>query len=242
MVQLTIGQHIFYNHLLPRYHQIPELKQSFQLIWPSVFLIICFLLLVVIKVTSFQKVVKVIQSCFSIQSLRQMELEKFKPFKFYSVALSVFFLLNLTFFIYKINYMYKLVLIEHSSIAQFMFFLLAITLLFTVKGGFSKILAVFVNDDKLIPEFIFSSFIVSQTLGLLIFPCMVMAELSTFNPLIFLSAASVILIAMQVFKWYRGMVFALVINRVGLLQIFTYFCSLEILPALILVKFVIENF
>ncbi len=71
---------------------------------------------------------------------------------------------------------------------------------------------------------------------------MVLVELSTFNPLIFLSAASVILIAMQGFKWYKGLTYALVDNRVGLLQIFTYFCSLEILPVLVLVKFIIETF
>jgi hypothetical protein len=76
----------------------------------------------------------------------------------------------------------------------------------------------------------------------MMFPCMVLAELSRFNPLVFLSAASVILLAMHVFKWYRGLVFALIENRVGLLQIFTYFCSLEILPVLVLVKFIIEKF
>jgi hypothetical protein len=235
-------QHIFYRHLLPKQHQLPELKQSFELIWPSIFLIFCFLLLVFLKVTSFSKVIKVIQSCFSLQSLRQLEREKFNPFKFYSVLLSVFFLLNFTFFVYKINYWYKLVLVEYPPFAQFMFFLLIIVFLFVFRNGFSKLLSIFINDHKVIPEFIYSSFIVSQTLGLLIFPCMVLVELSTFNPLIFLSAASVILIAMQGFKWYKGLTYALVDNRVGLLQIFTYFCSLEILPVLVLVKFIIETF
>ncbi len=138
--------------------------------------------------------------------------------------------------------MYKLVLVEQPSLLQFLFFFGAIIFLFVLKGGMSKLLSFFVNDHKLIPEFVYSSFIISQTQGIIMFPCLVLAELSRFNPLIFLSAASVILIAMQVFKWYRGVVFALVENRVGLLQIFMYFCSLEILPALVLVKFIVETF
>lgn len=235
-------EHIFYQHLLPKIHQFPELKPDYHLVWPSIFLLICFLLLVAIKATSFQKVVKVLQSCFSMQTLRQLEREEYNPFKFYSVALSLFFLLNLTFFIYKVNSAYKLVLVGYSSFAQFAFFLSVTMLLFLIKNGFTRLLAIFVNDNKLIPEFIYSSFIISQTLGIIMFPCMVLAELSHFNPLVFLSAASVILITMQVFKWYRGIVFALVENRVGFLQIFTYFCSLEILPLLVIVKLIIEKF
>jgi hypothetical protein len=177
-----------------------------------------------------------------MQTLRQLEREEFSPLKFYSIALSVFFLLNLTFFVYKVNFIYKLVLTGQTQLLQFMFFLITIVLLFLVKGGFTRLLAIFVNDHKLIPEFVYSSFMISQTQGLLLFPCLVLAELSHFNPLIFLSAASVILIAMQIFKWYRGIVFALMENRVGLLQIFTYFCGLEILPVLVLVKFIIETF
>jgi hypothetical protein len=240
---LIKSQHIFYNHLLsPQQHQFAELKQNTELIWPSVFLILCFALLVLIKVTSFSKVTKVIQSCFSMQTLRQLEREEFNPLKFYSVALSFFFLFNLTFFVYKVNTLYGLVLTGQTQLIQFIFFFAAIILLLLVKGGFTRVLAVFVNDHKLIPEFVYSSFMISQTQGILLFPCLVLAELSRFDPLIFLSAASVILISMQAFKWYRGIVFALIENRVGLLQIFTYFCGLEILPVLVLVKFIIETF
>ncbi len=234
--------HIFRDHLLPNQHYVPLLKQNFHLIWPSVFLLICFVLLVVIKVTSYSEVVKVVQSCFSMQTLRQLEREEFNPLKFYSIALSVFFLLVFTFFIYKVNYTYKLVLIEQTAFMQFLFFLGIVVLLFLLKGGFNKLLAFFVNDHRLIPEYVYSTFIISQTQGIIMFPCLVLAELSRFDTLIFLSAASVILVSMQAFKWYRGVVFALVENKVGLLQIFTYFCSLKILPALVSVKFIIEKF
>jgi hypothetical protein len=242
MLTSAQAEHIFNRHLLPRQHLYPILKESHELVWPSVFLLFCFLLLVVIRVTSFQKAIKVVKSCFSMQNLRQLEREEYNPLKFYSVALSFFFLLNLAFFIYKVNSIYRVVLVEQSPGLQFSFFLMVTLLIFTVKNGFTRVLAICVNDHKLIPEFIYSSFIISQTLGIMMFPCMVLAELSQFDSLIFLSAASVILLAMQVFKWYRGVVFALIENRVGLLQIFTYFCSLEILPVLVLVKFIIEKF
>jgi hypothetical protein len=242
MRSVPLYQHIFYQHLLGLQHTTPQPKEAYELIWPSVFLLLCFLLIVTVKVTSFSKVTRVVQSCFSMQTLRKLEREEYNPFKFYSVALSLFFILNLAFFIYKVNEVYGQVLLGYSRLLQFLFFLLLTMLVFVLRNGLSRVLAISIGDYRLIPEYTYSSFVISQTLGILLFPCLVFAELSHFNPLIFLSSASVILLAMQVFKWYRGIVFALVENRVGLLQIFTYFCSLEILPVLVLVKFIIQKF
>lgn len=234
--------HIFSNHLLTKQHFSPEIKPGFQLIWPSVFLLGCFALLILIKVTSYPKVIKLVQACFNFQSWRQLEREEFNPFRFYSVLLSIFFLLNLTFFVYKINTVYNLVLLESSHLSQFFFLFIATVILFSLKGLINKLLALTLNDGKLIPEFVYSSFVISQTFGIFLFPCLILAEWSRLNPVVFLSMACVILIASQIFKWYRGVVFGLIEHKVGLLQIFVYFCALEILPALVLVKFIIETF
>lgn len=183
-----------------------------------------------------------VQACFNLQSWRQLEREEFNPFKFYSVLLSIFFFLNLTFFVYKVNTVYGLVLTGNTHLNQFIFLLCSILILFSFKGAFNKILALVVNDKRLIPEFVYSSFVISQTFGIFLFPCLILAELSSLNPTVFLSIACVILVISQVFKWYRGILFGLIEHRVGLLQIFVYFCALEILPALVMVKFIIETF
>ncbi|MCW3075458.1 MAG: hypothetical protein JWO32_67 [Bacteroidetes bacterium] len=234
--------HIFTDHLLKKHHALPQVNPGHELIWPSVFLLSCFALLVIIKVTSFGKVAKLMQACFNIQLWRQLEREEFNPFKFYSILLSVFFFMNLTFFAYKVNTVFNWVLIGHSRLEQFLFLFLFILILFSLKGAFNKILSVIVDDNKLIPEFVYSSFVISQTFGVFLFPCLVLAELSNLNTNLILLVSCVILTASQLFKWYRGILFGLIEHRIGLLQIFVYFCALEILPALVMVKFVIETF
>jgi hypothetical protein len=69
-----------------------------------------------------------------------------------------------------------------------------------------------------------------------------MAELTSFNSLIFVSGAFVILSSSIIYRWYRGVIIGLIEERVGLLQTFTYFCGLEILPVIVLVKYIIETF
>ncbi|HRH10060.1 MAG TPA: DUF4271 domain-containing protein [Bacteroidia bacterium] len=199
-------------------------------------------LLVLLKTTSFNQVVKVVQSCFSMQTLRQMERDEYNPFKLYAISLSIFFLFNFSFYIYKLNQVFKLVFVEQGALVQFSLILLITVSVFSIRNGASRMFTLFIDDHKLIPEYTYSSFMITQTLGLLLFPCMVLSELSPFNNLLFLSIATVIIITLQGFKWYRGLVFAFIDGKVGFLQIFTYFCSLEILPVLVLIKFIIEKY
>lgn len=235
-------EHIFCQHLLQRQHQEAIPLNAYDLVWPSVFILSGLALLVVLKTSAFNQVVRVVQSCFSMQTLRQLERDEYNPFKFYAIALSLFFLFNFSFYIYKLNQVFKLVFVEQGALVQFSLILLITVVVFSIKNGFSRLFAVFIEDHKLIPEYTYSSFMITQTLGLLLFPCIVLSELSPFNNLLFLSIATVILITLQAFKWYRGLVFAFIDSKVGFLQIFTYFCSLEILPVLVLVKFIIEKY
>ena len=199
-------------------------------------------LLVLLKTTSFNQVVKVVQSCFSMQTLRQMERDEYNPFKLYAISLSIFFLFNFSFYIYKLNQVFKLVFVEQGALVQFSLILLITVSVFSIRNGASRMFTLFIDDHKLIPEYTYSSFMITQTLGLLLFPCMVLSELSPFNNLLFLSIATVIIITLKGFKWYRGLVFDFIDGKVGFLQIFTYFCSLEILPVLVLIKFIIEKY
>jgi hypothetical protein len=67
-------------------------------------------------------------------------------------------------------------------------------------------------------------------------------EFSKFNSLIFIWGGLLVLAMVVLLKWYRGLLMSLVIERIGLLQIFSYFCGLEILPVFVLVKYIIETF
>ena len=99
-------EHIFAEHLLQKQNTSPVLNPAEDLIWPSVFLFVCLLLLALIKASAIEKVIRIIQSTFNKQVLQQLEREEANPYKFYSLALNAFFLLNLSFLVYKINSIY----------------------------------------------------------------------------------------------------------------------------------------
>jgi len=202
----------------------------------------CLVLLVLIKISAFPKVMRIVQSTFSSQVLQQLEREEFNPFKFYSLALNLFFILNVSFLAYKINSIYKYVLIETSNLAQFCFFFLIVLVVVVLKILVNRSLAMFTDNRKVISEYVTSSTLVNQSFGLFLFPLIVLIEFSPFDPLIFIAGALMVLVTAVFLKWYRGVIMGLVEERIGLLQIFSYFCGLEILPIFVLVKYIIETF
>jgi hypothetical protein len=241
-VALAQTQHIFYQHLLPAKSLVKSGRENNELVWPSFFLFLCLILLVLVKATSFSKVVRIVQSTFSKQAFQQIEREEANPFKFYSLALNLLFVLNLSFLAYKINTLTQVVLIERTGIVQFLFFLGVILLVFSFKTLANRSLATFTNERKIISEYSISSNLVNQSFGLFLFPLIILMEFSSLNPKVFIGLAVLVLSASVLIKWYRGVLMSLVIERVGLLQIFSYFCGLEILPVFVLVKYIIETF
>lgn len=228
--------------MLPHIHHHPLLNVGDKQIWPSIFLITCLALLVVVKVRFSSKVIKIVQSTFSFSALQQLEREELNPFRIYSVLLNLFFIVNLTFLSYKINTIYKFIFADKPDLVQFFFFLLLIIFILGLKAISNRILGYFTNERKVISEYAVNSLFINQTFGLLLFPWVILIQFSTLNPIIFISGALILLALSVLLKWYRGVVIGLVEERIGLLQIFSYFCSLEILPIFVLVKYVIETF
>lgn len=236
------GHSIFQNHLLQKQNFLAVTHNNNELIWPSLLLIFSLVLLTIIKTRAYSRVVRIIQSTFSKQALQLVEREEFGSLKFSSLLLSFFFFLNLAFLIYKVNIIYHLVLGNWPAIAQFLFFLTVILFIAAFKTVVNFLLSLITGQRKILSEYNTNSLLINQTFGLFIFPCVALSEFSRFNPLIFICCAIIVLLAATLIKWYRGIITGLVEERIGLLQIFSYFCGLEILPVLVLVKFIIETF
>jgi len=174
--------------------------------------------------------------------LQQLEREERNPFRFYALALNIFFVLNLSFLCYKVNTIYRLVLPEDHHFIQFLFFAGVIILLWGFKSVVNVMLRHFTGTPKIFAEYSVSNTLVNQTFGLFLFPWTILMQFSNINPFIFIYAALAVLSASVLVKWYRGIMMGMGEERIGVLQIFSYFCGLEILPVLVLVKYIIETF
>lgn len=212
------------------------------MIWPSLIILFCFIILVYLRITSFQKMLNTIRSSYSMQAIKQLEREEFNPFNPTSFALSLLFILMLAFFLFKLNSEFGGVLMQRSEISQYLFFVLCICLFLPFKFGIKKIVGFVCDTPNLFNEIFYNNLVINQSLGVLLLPIMIVVEFSQVNPAYLLIATGILISMGLLMKLYRGVVFSLFDNHIGLLQVFIYLCALEILPFLVLLKFIITNF
>ena len=210
--------------------------------WIAVYLITCLALLVVIRSTAFPRLVKMFQSTFGGQVIQQLEREEVNLFRTNSLALTLLFVLNAAFLSFKLNQVKSYVLPESTGLQQFLFFVLLISLGIMAKGIVNRLLVVITGEKKIMGDYVVSSALVNQTFGIALFPCLVLLEFSRLFPGFFLILGLAVWGLSVMMRWYKGLQVSLGEQGVGFLQIFSYFCALEILPILVLVKYVVETF
>jgi hypothetical protein len=237
-----VYEHIFRNHYLRPLHEYPIFNNKEDLIWPSVLLLFCLTLFVILKISSPGKLINTFHSSYSLQAIKQMEREEFNPFNPVSFILSLNFILMLSFYVYKINNEFNHILTEQKDIWQFIFILTTLCAFLPLKYTIKKIIGFITDTTSLTNELFYNNLVINQSLGLILLPSMGIVELSGFNPLYTLITVTIIILISFVIKLYRGMIFSIIDNRIGILQVFVYLCALELLPFLVFIKFIITTF
>jgi len=237
-----VYEHIFRDHNLKPVHNFAVFNNGEDLIWPSALLLFCFMLFVLLRIASSNKLINTFRSSYSLQAIKQLEREEFNPFNPTSFILSLIFILMLGFFLYKINNEFNQILVEEEEHWQFAFILLLLCLFLPLKFGFKKLIGFITNTTSLNNELFYNNLVINQSLGLILLPSMAIVELSGFNPLYTLITSFILVAIGFLIKLYRGVIFSLFDNQIGLLQVFVYLCALELLPFLVFTKFIITTF
>ncbi len=235
---------IFKNHELKLVHQKldPILHFNSQEHWPALLLFGLLALYVYIKNVDSGKIIKIGLSVFSLQASKQLYREDYKLSKRVSVFLSLCFILVISFLIYSLNKRFDLILNNVNSVYQYLFFSILVVLMYSVKISLNYILSSIFHQIDLAKEYTFNIFVFSQLAGLLLFPFALFIQFSQFPKEWFLYPCIILVFSTLILRLYRGIVISTIEGNVGFLYILLYLCALEVLPLLILIKFLVINF
>ncbi len=233
---------VFAGHLLAPFHADPVFRAGTTYYWPGIILFLVLTLYVSIKVYDPKKIYKIFASVFSLQASKQLFREDYKLNKRVSVFLTISFILVISFLIYMTNHYFGFILSDVSPLKQYVFFLVTVCLVYSIRFLVSYLLSFVVSNTELDREYFFNTFVFSQTLGLILFPMIVLIQFSKYPAEWFLYPAVIICAGFYVLRLFRGFVISVLEQNVGILYIFLYLCALEILPLLVLVKFLLTTF
>ncbi len=230
------------HHLKSSRDKDPILTNTPILYWPSVLLFLIFSIYVSIKVTDPKKIVKIFISIFSIQASKQLIREDYKLYKRVSVFLSACFILVISFLISLINDYFGLILKSYSLFYQYLFFILITTFIYLTKIVSTLILSYITSSYEIGREYIFNLFLFCQIAGIILFPVVVFLQFSKYPAEWFLYPGLIICGSIYMLRIFRGFVISALEQNIGILYIILYLCALEILPLLVLVRFLLINF
>ncbi len=233
---------VFKNHALQPQHKTPILTNVPVYYWPSFLLFIIFGIYVSVRITDPKKILKIIFSVFNLQMEKQLLREDYKLYKRVSLLLSFCFVTVFAFLLYKINNRFDLILEDTTSLIQFLFFVTVVVLMYVVKIFVTYLFSIITTKHELGSEYIFNVFLHSQVIGIILFPMVVCLQFSRYPIEWFLYPSMVIYILFFTLRTFRGFVIASSEQNSGFLYIILYFCALEILPLLVLVKFLVNHF
>lgn len=243
--QLLMGLYyepLFKDHLLKPVHNTAIFNNAQILYWPTFILFIVLCLLVLLKASSPQKTFRVLNAAYSLQVARQIEREDYGPLKRVSIVLSIVFVLITAFLFYKVNLLFGSILHSKSGLFQYLFFVMVIVIAYSVKILFANLIGYVTQTSAIFSEYINNTLIINQSVGVILLPVMIIIELSPVNPVWIVFPATLFLVLGYILRLYRGFLFAGVEQGVGMLQLFVYLCALEILPLMVLIKFLVVNF
>jgi len=113
-----------------------------------------------------------------------------------------------------------------------------------ILGGIAAVLLYFMivpeiirflfRQDRGLSEHKFNFLLIFQVTGLLLIPCTIIASYSAVGKQVFMYVALTVLILVYVYRLIRGVVIG-ISNRISLIYIILYLCTLEILPIVVII-------
>lgn len=243
--QVFTSYSMFKNHELKplaSHKGLPVLTNSPVYYWPSVVLFFVFSLYVSVRITDPKKIIKIVTSVFNAQMAKQLIREDYKLYKRVSILLSMCFVLVFSFLLYKINNHFDFILKETSSLVKYLFFMAVIIVMYSVKLLTNSLFAFITKTTETDSEYLFNVFLFAQVIGLVLLPLVACMQFSPFPIEWFLYPSLALCLLFFALRSVRGFAIAGLEQNSGFLYIILYFCALELLPLLVLVKFLINHF
>jgi hypothetical protein len=204
--------------------------------WITLLLLIVIAALAWIRVNYARRFVQLFNATVNLRMLHQLMRQELVLSHRASIALSVIFILNLSTFAYLCDRVFALEIFEGSGFLIWAKYLSFFTLIYLVKLLFIELVRTWFDGDFGLSEYRYNIFLTGKVSGLILLPFIALAA---YNAIGYrkevLIAAGVILLLLLIYRWFRGIRNAIQL-RISPFYIILYFCTLEILPLVLLLK------
>lgn len=229
----------FYNkHHLRVIHTNPVQIHRENGDWIFYVLLLLTIAVTLIRVIHFRNIKQVKDAFMSSTISNQIVRDESILFQRASVFLTVVFYLVAALFLYKLSIIYHITLpYLPDGFGRFLIFVLLISMAYSLKLIFLRLIGYIFQVDKAITGYIFSVFLINNVVGMVLIPILICIFFLPPDYMVyFLDFSIIMVVAAFIYRIFRGVAIGLSFPTFSLYYLFLYLCSLEIAPLLFIIK------
>lgn len=233
---------LFTGHQLKPANQIPVEKTNFYPGWITVLLLGCVVIITYLRASYPKRFTEFFRAVLDMRFASQLVREEKVLSQRVSVFLSIIFLFSSSAFLFLVSNHFNLLLFSGEGFLVFgkitgvVFFIFALRILISELTGF-----VF-NAQNEFYFYNFHIFLYNKALGLALLPILICLIYANFFPQAIFIYTGIILFAISyIARLIRGLNIGLTKQGFNKFYLFFYFCTLEILPAMVLAKIILKH-
>jgi len=241
-VDTSLGQaldtHLLAEHVLQPIHDgaIDKIARSPD--WVLGVLVVIFLLLAWVRIYHLKRLNQLLQAFLYKLHVYTLLRSNDSMLKRINWGLNAIFVLTMSLFLYQFieHYGVKLPFVETMN--SFLVIVPLLLLLYPVKSLVLQLSGWIFNDSEKITEYIFNIFLINKVLGLFLVPIVVLAAYLSFGQAMLLHVGVMLVVLCYIYRLFRGYFIGRSAANLSGFYILLYLCTLEILPLIIIAKFV----
>jgi hypothetical protein len=220
------------NLITPKLHK--EITNDW---WMSGIILLCVSLFILVKVLANKRFKQIFFSVFGQHFFHQLNRDGDLLKERISIPLFVIYSLLISLLIFQTVLIYNKYQDELlNSFVLFLLIFISIIILWCLKITVIKFIAKLFKEYQISIEYRINTLIFNIITGILLLPLLILITYLKTN--IFLYSAFIIIGLLILFRFFRNIQIAINQRKISVLYIFLYFCSLEILPAIVIIKLV----
>ena len=226
------------DHVLQPSHEgaIDKVMSSHD--WILGVLVLIFLILAWVRVYHLRRLNQLLQAFVYKLHVHTLLRSNDYMIKRISLGLNAVFVLTMSLFLYQLIEYYNVALPFANTVSSFLLILPVLLLLYPLKSLVLQLVGWIFSDTEKIPEYIFNVFLINKILGLSLVPIVVLTAYLSSGQEVLLRVGISLVVLFYVYRLFRGYFIARATANLSQFYIFLYLCTLEILPLIIITRFV----
>lgn len=232
---------IFKNHALERMHETGQIRNTAREEWLIGLLVVILSIIAYLRVSYYRRFTQLISASFDFQLSNQIVREESALTQRVSIFLTAIFWIALPIYLLQLIKYFRVPLYfsgPYAGLLVFLILLVLVALMYGMKVSSIRLLGSIFKVEKETDAYIFNVFLYNKLSGLLLLPVVILIRFmpEDFSKLFFLTGLAILGVSFFA-RVVRGFLIGLSKKGVSVVHLVLYFCTLEILPLLLVAKF-----